>query len=600
MNICYCQGTYGDRIWQTKLCLERMAPFVDRCVIIVDETVTDEQISEMKAIHQNVECHFHKWNDDFPEMRNHYLEKLDEGDWCIVSDPDELFNESFAQKINDIVEKCEIEGIGVIQIASYDIFIDDEGKENSPNYAEIPPEKRYYKQLMFKYFEGMRYTGVGETKNVHEMIPEPPGLAKTIIPVKYYYTHTKYYWEVWERAFRNVFISGGGNNVGNRNQAWQPLRDIFSDLGIDGITEARDYMRKGNVDKRLKEWMIENRRDGWDYEHEMMETFRWYFEYLHPEENVDNLTPLDKVDEKSPQGIMRYVEQKYLEILGRHADQAGKEAYTEAIVSGKIKREDLENILKQSGEYKSRVGDSTDGIETIPIQFPVTVNVNIPPELIMEALKQSNTYREIIEYVEWARQYIVFQQVHTQMISSTATDEKISIDMLRIYNEQFGDKESILDIASYNALITKALIEQGTSVVGVSPQQSEVSKARNQQIPISIINLQNTKLPRNFFDCIICGDVFPFIFSPWLFILELRKTVLDDGIVIIHLENYTKKPFTENLIYSNPLSIQAIKLLFEKAGFKQIKIQSDYNIFAFQKMPLKNVEARDYIKLVTW
>jgi SAM-dependent methyltransferase len=600
MNIVYCSGTYGDRIWQTKLCLERMAPHVDRCVIIVDETVTKEQIKEMEAVHQNVECHFHKWNDDFPEMRNHYLEKLDDNDWCIVSDPDELFNEAFVEKIEDIVDKCEIESIGVIFVASYDIFINPDGSETIPDYENIPPEKRYYKQLMFKYSEGMKYEGVGETKNVHEMIPQPIGFGQTRIPIKYFYTHTKYFWEVWERAFRNVFISGGGNNVGERNAQWKPLREIFSGLGIDNITNAREYMRKGNVDQNIKNWLIENRRDGWDFEHEMMECFRWYFEYLHPEENIDGLKILDKVDEDSPEGIMRYIEQKYLELLGRHADQAGKEAYTQAIISGKMHKNELEQLLIGSEEYQSKVGGDVTDVEVIPIQFPVTVNVGIPPELIMEALKQSSTYKDIIEYVEWARKYITFNTVHVAMANHTSTTTAINDEMIRLFEKEFSDKESLLDVGSSNGYCLQQLLEKGYNVVGVHPQKSTVSQARCSDIPLALVDLHNTKLPRNFYDFVFCSDIMPFIFSPWIFILELRKTIMDGGIIMIHLENYTKEPFLKNILYNCPLTIRAMRNLFIRAGFKEIKIKSDEKIYAFEKIQLNKCETETYIKLLTW
>jgi len=153
---------------------------------------------------------------------------------------------------------------------------------------------------------------------------------------------------------RNVFIGGGGNNLGSRNEEWNDLKKTCSSLGIQRWDQLRAYMRKGNVDQKLKDWLISNRADGMDYHHEMMEGFRWYFEYLHPEENTGNWKPIDKMSDD--QKIMRFVEDKYREVLGRHADQEGKEHYTREIRSGRIRKQDLDGIFKGSEEYKQRFG----------------------------------------------------------------------------------------------------------------------------------------------------------------------------------------------------------------------------------------------------
>jgi hypothetical protein len=56
----------------------------------------------------------------------------------------------------------------------------------------------------------------------------------------------------------------------------------------------------------------------------------------------------------SPPEVMSFVEEQYKQVLGRHADTVGKQNYTDAILRGVIKREDLPAILRNSEEYKEK------------------------------------------------------------------------------------------------------------------------------------------------------------------------------------------------------------------------------------------------------
>jgi hypothetical protein len=81
----------------------------------------------------------------------------------------------------------------------------------------------------------------------------------------------------------------------------------------------------------------------------------WYYA-MHP----DELTPeiLDKI--KNPpkmtpeQEAEWYVVSQYRFVLGREPDDAGRRHYTQAIIEGKIKREDLPKILMMSEEYRQK------------------------------------------------------------------------------------------------------------------------------------------------------------------------------------------------------------------------------------------------------
>ena len=95
----------------------------------------------------------------------------------------------------------------------------------------------------------------------------------------------------------------------------------------------------------------------------------------------------------SPPEVMRFVEEKYKEVLGRHADQPGKEMYTRAILEGKLKREDLANVLRASPEYEQKKGD----LESIRVQVPVDVNVRLNEDIILRTLAKSKAWGENIK-----------------------------------------------------------------------------------------------------------------------------------------------------------------------------------------------------------
>jgi len=379
-----CVGLYGERVEQATVGIKRLRPYVDRYVVIVDETVTEEQKEQLRGL--GCEVYFHPWEDSMVKMRNEYLQKCQTWDWIVVHDPDEWFCEEFCRNIRRICERAEAEGLTLLLINSHDTTIKVDGSKDKS-------VSDFFKNLIYRKTDGTHYEGVGEVKEVHETLIIP-GITKAMrLPKeKYWYEHVKYWYEVWERAARNLFIAGGGNNVGEKNPSWKPLREICDELGLESWPKAREYFRKGNIDSRLKKWLWDNRFEGFDYDHEEMEFGRWYFEYLHPEE-AEGWRPVTQLERGSPAEVMRYVEETYMEVLGRHAEQQGKEMYSKAILSGKLRREDLPLVLKQSPEYVQKVARPavTEG-EGVKIQIPVKAELQLTEALFVEAIMKSKTY----------------------------------------------------------------------------------------------------------------------------------------------------------------------------------------------------------------
>ena len=397
--ICFYQGTYGERVGQSLESIRRVAPYVDRAIVLVDESVTEEQKEKLRGL--GCEVYFEPWKDSTVAMRNAALDKIQTEDWVVTADPDEFFCDEFCRDIRKICAEAERNGADLVLINSHDVTIQKDG-------TATEAKSSFYKNLVFRKRPGTHYTGVGDEKVLHEELVIPLMGKIWKLPDKYYYRHVKYWHEVWERAARNVFIAGGGNNAGKKNPSWMPLRRICDELGLDTWPKAREYFRRGNIDPRLKEWLWENRHEGFDYDHEEMEFGRWYFEYLHPEEaeypDGRRWQPVLEVDPDSPAGVMRYVEECYMQVLGRHADQPGKEVYTKAILEGKIRKEDLPKLLRASEEYRERQGEGMGmgmgmGMEKVKVQIPVNVSVAVSTDTFIEALKRSSAYWDEVKPV---------------------------------------------------------------------------------------------------------------------------------------------------------------------------------------------------------
>jgi len=406
-----CIGLYGERVEQALVGIRRLRPYVDRYVVVVDESVTEEQ----KQLLQSVGCevYFHPWEDSTVRMRNQYLQKCQHGDWVIVHDADEWFSESFCEMVREIVQEAEKQGVGLLLINSHDTTTRLDGRVDSSKSS-------FYKNLVFHYVGNVYYEGAGEGEEEkragwHEVLKMPPGTKGMQLPDHFWYEHVKEEHEVWERACRNVWTCGGGNDVREKNPSWKPLREICASIGIKTWPELRGYLRRGKVDLRLKEWFWENRYEGFDWQHEMMEGGRWYFEYLHPEEaefpDGRVWKAVFEVEPGSPVEVMRYVEQCYMDVLHRHADQQGKEVYTKAILEGRLKREALPMILQQSPEYQEKflkqlgapvplpptpqpptVPPPTGPSEMVRMPVPVNVDVRLTEDLFFEALKRSKLW----------------------------------------------------------------------------------------------------------------------------------------------------------------------------------------------------------------
>lgn len=271
--IVYCQCTHSEQENQTKRCIEKVQPYVNRVVIIHDDTVLDEFKRWLES--RNCEHYFFSFNDNFSENRNHYLDKVNIGDWVLCSDPDEEFSIEGLNNLRRIIEESENgEKYNMVRFNGELVIMNTDGTET--NYPSD-----WYKFLLFKmYSRVIHYAGI-----LHETVV---GTWKEInVPYKYF--HYKTQADDIERSARNFFIVGGGPN--DQSEYWRKWRNWLSkELNITTWREMKTMLRQGSIPAELKSWII-SIKDKHDYidsvDNEIRKFYNYYFEVLHPEEITD-------------------------------------------------------------------------------------------------------------------------------------------------------------------------------------------------------------------------------------------------------------------------------------------------------------------------
>jgi glycosyltransferase involved in cell wall biosynthesis len=267
----YCSMTM-NRLSETKLCVEKYLPYVDK-VVIVDGGSIDDTIWYFRnwaKKEPKINFFLSAWRDDFSWQRNNYLKHVPDHTWALVSDPDEVFEENTLQNLRAAIDMAEKSNKTMVGFQCRSVSYEGPIKvwENLDNY---------WKRLLFKKFPNTHYAG-----NPHEHLVNHP---LTMMDTSLIYEHIKQQDVIWHRGARNLFVGGGGPNLGNSNQRWKNLRSIAADVGCHTWHQFDQYLIKGNIDSRIKQWMREVKDiDGFDGASEHREMYKLYFEIYHPEE----------------------------------------------------------------------------------------------------------------------------------------------------------------------------------------------------------------------------------------------------------------------------------------------------------------------------
>jgi len=282
LPIVYCI-MQQNRLLETKHCIDVVRPHVDR-MVIVDGGSIDDSIFYLRN-RKDVDLFLHPWKDNFSEQRTHYLDHAREimgtdEFWVLVSDPDEWYTEGTAKNLRRVQDFAVERQFNAVAFQCQCVTL--EGEERV--YENLD---QYWKALFFKYRPGMQYIG-----NPHETLVDGNGRGLSPMRVDLIYEHVKQANVHWHRGLRNMYVGGGGPNLGATNNLWLELREIVYQVYGRALSwhEFDKELIKGNIDHRIKDWLIKVRlEDGWDGSSEHREAYKTYFRIYHPEEEPEEL-----------------------------------------------------------------------------------------------------------------------------------------------------------------------------------------------------------------------------------------------------------------------------------------------------------------------
>jgi len=364
---------------------KRILDYVDGEIIIhqfpLEDSDDNEARKEFEKMGDKVHLYHEAWTDEFSEYRTKYIEKTGEittdkdHTWMFVTDTDEFPSIVMLKNLKGLIKKLSPASPNIIKFNSHDIFVKEDDRERVLKNIQVPisPEEikdsgkellssnvsSYYKELLVKYFDTLKYKG----KVHHTLVGINFNSMRA--PADMYYEHIKTDIELHYHGCRNFYIGGGG--IQEKTPKWQEIKRITNKHGIGNWDHMYSEMKNGNLPRELVEFFVahkdDNDRPNVDSE---LRSFYTYYFFLHPEELEELVkeNPDSSIDKQVTKGtvlkplfggdgeIELFVEDMYMKVLGRHAEPAGKHHYMLEIKTGRIKRDELEGIFRNSKEYK--------------------------------------------------------------------------------------------------------------------------------------------------------------------------------------------------------------------------------------------------------
>ncbi len=339
VKLFFCFISDSTRLEEDKINVEAVYDYMDY-VIAIDGSHNDESLKDyLRSIDKdNKVIHVEApWENNFPAQRSKYLDTIgsllttfnikNTSNWVCRLDSDEHYSPKLIEHVRRICASADEKGVDMLAIRVHDISLDKEGNELANTVGET-----YHKGLIYKWYSHLQYLAGGNHTPVHEgynhvfngtELDNKSGQNKE---TPYYYEHIKAQGDVWKRAHaRNFLIGGGGPNLGEKQPLWKPYVSLVEDVMGKKITDWKDYddyLVKGNIDQRLKDWFIRYMFDGvenkpiewknyvgdkeliggiveslaelqlgfsYDGASEVRESYKYYYRWLHLEEEPKEL-----------------------------------------------------------------------------------------------------------------------------------------------------------------------------------------------------------------------------------------------------------------------------------------------------------------------
>lgn len=396
LRIAYCQLTYPGDYSKTKQRIVEARDWVDNIIIAIHDNTPRQAMNLVRLSDKTKVISFH-FEDNIPQARNVYLRKaLEIGiDWIIVSDPDEQFCEDFWKNIRSEIQRYDSRGVNILGVRCREAFEPLDWTDDLDLAKQYPNgfrDSNYHKDLVFRIYSDTMYKGVGPTGTVHETWFSPTHPWRpALLPDNMYYLHSKTALDIWRNGARNMYMGGGGDNVGELNPLWKPLRGIFKNDRWMNVVKAVE----GSVlPDGLVKWVIKALTySATDWGTECREFAKWVIynnRVLLRNRNIRY--GLHNPPKPSKETLVEQtVRRMYFQYLGRHPDRESLDTYVKAMVSGKLSEQQLVDSIKSSEEYLAKYGEILD------VKIPVSVKPIMTPDIALRLLQHSTYYRTVIK-----------------------------------------------------------------------------------------------------------------------------------------------------------------------------------------------------------
>jgi len=264
-GIALCIMGYHDAMNMIKESIETCGDYVKE-IHVQGDNFTPEDIKELEEWGATV--HVEPWVDEFSDYKNKAI-SFAKTKWVLILDHDEIPTPEMAAALPEIIERSE-------KGNAYNLVAFDSINQTINEKGEVTAESRGTGKALLHLNIREPYYGnphIWLKPNYYPWTEQKSFLA---------YRHVKQEGIDVQRAIRNVFLGGGGDNFKTKNPMWPELRQITDRIGITTYKQFLEYLKAGNIDPELKAWIEKAHEFPWhDAE---LKAFQEYYYKIHPEE----------------------------------------------------------------------------------------------------------------------------------------------------------------------------------------------------------------------------------------------------------------------------------------------------------------------------
>jgi SAM-dependent methyltransferase len=237
--------------------------------------------------------------------------------------------------------------------------------------------------------------------------------------------------------------------------------------------------------------------------------------------------------------------------------------------------------------------------EKVRVQVPVSIDVQVTPEMFVKAIMQSETYwRKIKPMIDLARKFDAYLAIQKKAETGGKGVDEEPLETFTHYIEKIKaamppDKYPfILEVGAGAGDETKALMDAGYRVVGITFGEDNIKRAEEKYgIKLLEMDMHNLQFPEKYFDGAVIIHTFEHALAPHMVVGELRYVLRDGGRVYVAVPDPDAE-HVKTVWHTNLLNKEQIIEIFRYWGFREIsggelqgKCDRDKYEFVFEKLP---------------